>query len=68
MRYKEITRQQLQEGYLVLSGNPVLEVAIAERRKFTIISKTDSGNYIIEDPEFEAEQERVRLREEWLIP
>ena len=69
MRYKEITRQQLQEGYFVLSGNPWLGIPVrGERREFTVLRRTPAGNYIVVDPEFEAEQERARLREEGLIP
>ena len=53
---------------MVLNGNPVFEIAVAEHRVFTVVAKTDSGNYIVVDPEFEAEQERARLREGGLIP
>lgn len=79
LRYKEVTGQQLEGGYKVLVSptlgeivrygpSPDAETIKYENRKFTVVRKLPSGNYIVIDPEFEAEQERARLREEGLIP
>ena len=79
MIYKEITRQQLSTGYAVIVSptlgdvvrygpSPDPEMIKYENRKFTVVCKLPTGNYLVVDPEFEAEQERARLREEGLIP
>lgn len=50
-KYREITHRQLQEGYLVLRGNPLTELPIAERHEWSVVRKTDRGTYIVREPQ-----------------
>ncbi len=55
-KYREITAEQLKQGYRVFTGiNPWAwesddEPVSSERHEYKVIRKTDAGTYIVEEP------------------
>ena len=58
MKYLKITRKQKNEGYLVMHGNPLLELAIVEHYEHQIIRETEDGAFIVRDPHDVHEKEK----------